>query len=1067
MAKWVNREIWRVWSGAIAAVILAMAVAGGCVSPATAPPPPGGATVPPAQQAPSSYREVPRPAPSGGCSEFVITPQETAAAVGSEVILVASVRGQDQYMLTNQRVEWTIAPGGVGNFVDFRRAGFMDYLVGDFTRPRKVTEQYVITSTSREYIRLNRGTITPADDVIVQPGQAWVSLTSPVEGTTVVNVYVPCVHSWERRVQSAFIHWVDAQWTLPPPTILPAGARHKLTTTVVRQRDRSPCAGWKVRYEIIGGVSAVFGPDGTSSVEVPVDSSGQAAAEIFQPQPLGGSTQVAVQIIRPADAPGASGRQLIVGSGITMVTWSAAQLALRVNAPSSVAVGGSTTVRIEVNNPGDLPAENVLVNMNLPAGVTQQSTTPAASVSGTMLSWNLGRLNPKEMRTLDATLQFAQQGSYTLCAQAQAAGGLQAQNCASVSAGMVQLELRVEGPERAQVGQEVTYVIQITNRGASPLSQLLVRDTFDPGLQHAVAQRAVERDLPGTLQPGETKTIGVVFRVVQPGRWCHTVQVTGAGGIVASQTTCLQAETVPSAAATSPPTTPTPQPAIPAPATPPSQPSPAAPSAPSGQPQPSPTPPSTGQPLPPTPFQQPSPTPSAGVTPSPGTGVPPPGTPAPGSVGAPAPSGTTGGPGAAPAVPGTPSGTAPGTPGGSSGGTYPATPGGPTAGTSPTAPGLPGAAAGQTPAGSPAPSGGAVSGLTLTVSGPNTVKLGESATFTLEVANTTAVRVSNIQLKCTFDVAFEPLRASAGYLLEGDAIVWNLASIEPNQPLRRQIELRAVAVAENACCRGTLTTATGQGPVQVACVRIEPASAGPTVRERPTTPPEKTPSSPQSPPASSAQTSADTLASQPAGVEKTASSSLAQSLPGTSATAREGQLPAGGVQSGPATGVAGQAAGNPGIPPHTQSAEGQPRAESAGAASPDTNKGTAPAHQNSLRAWFIDRHEPIAVGKSKTVTLQVHNPGPNPVRNVRVTIRIPQDFSLAADGIKAPVAVERTNPGLLECAPLQALQPGQTMSVAIPLIAKEPGSVTLTARIAWDGGPLETLQIVRTTAIVP
>lgn len=751
-------------------IVLAVAV-GGCIAPATSAPPPGG-TIVPAQPAPEPYREIPGPMLPGDCSEFTVVPQETAATVGTEVILVTSVRGQDQYMLTNQRVEWTIAPGGVGAFVDFNRATFVDYLVGDFTRPRKVNEHFVINSTTRQYVRLTRGTVDPNDDVIIRPGQAWVSLTSPVEGTSVVQVYVPCVHSWNRRVQTVLVHWVDATWTFPPPAIVPAGSRHKLITTVTRQRDRSPCAGWKVRYEITGGVTAAFAPEGSTSVEVPVDSTGQAAAEIYQAQPLGGSTQVNVQVIRPGDAPGASGKQLIVAGGQVLVTWSAAQLAVRVNAPTTVTTGASTTVRIEVSNPGDLPAENVLVSTTLPAGLVQRSTTPTASITGNTLSWTVGRLNPHEMRTLDVVVEATQAGSVTLCAEAQAAGGLKAQNCATIEIGAAPpgavtgaqagspLELRVQGPDRANVGQEVTFVISITNRGTTPLSNLLVRDTFEAGLQHAVGQGAVERDLPGTLQPGETKTIGVVFRVVQPGRWCHTVQVTGPGGVTASQSVCLEAVQSPIGSGSGPSASPGP---------------PAGSGAPTGQPS---GPTSTPGAVPPPPFSGSSGSPSVTPSTTPGT---PPQRPAP--AGAPSTGGTT---------PGT---TQPGS--GSAGVGQP----------SPTAP--------------PA----ALQGVNLRVSGPTTVKLGESAVFTFEITVTGPSALTNLRLRCSLDEAWEPLRASAGYLLEGDVLTWTLASVAPNQPVRRQVELRALKVSERACCRGELVDASGASVTQEGCARIEAAAA--------------------------------------------------------------------------------------------------------------------------------------------------------------------------------------------------------------------------------------------------
>ncbi|MGQ9505140.1 MAG: DUF7507 domain-containing protein [Thermogutta sp.] len=938
MEKWVEHKIWRKYllsAGILAGVLLPAA---GCVAPATNQPP-GGAVLPSGGDFGEYYREVPGPVFPGDCSEFMVTPQETAAAVGSEVILVASVRGQDQYMLTNQRVEWTITPGGVGNFVDFRRANFMDYLLGDFTRPRKITEHYVITSTSREYLRLTRGTVAPNDDVVIRPGQAWVSVASPVEGTTAVNVYVPCVHSWDRRLQTVFIHWVDAQWTLPPPAIIPAGSRHQLTTTVTRMRDRSPCAGWKVRYEIIGGVSALLGPSGTSSVEVPVDSAGQATAEIYQTQPLGGSTQVAVQIVRPADAPGAAGKQLTVGSGQTLITWSAAQLAVRVNAPSQVAVGETATVRIEVKNPGDLPAENVFVSMALPSGVTQQSSTPPASVSGTTLSWTLGRLSPHEMRTLDLAARFAQSGTYTLCAEAQAAGNLRSHHCGTVGVGTAvaqgQLELRVQGPERAAVGQEITYVIQITNRGTTPLANLLVRDTFDAGLQHAVGQRAVERDLPGTLQPGETKTIGVIFRVVQPGRWCHTVQISGPSGVSASQTVCLQAEAAGST------TTPTPA---------------------------APTLPSTAPPSPDTGV------PSAGATSEPSSSLPTtPGLPPP-RFGTGTPMGSS--PGAAIDVPQAPS----------FGGTA----------TTPSPP-SPGTAVATSP-------------VTLRLTGPTQARLGESATFTMEIVNIGNQAITNAQLRCNFDVSWEPLRASAGYLLEGETIIWTLASVEPNQTLRRQVELRAVGASPQACCRAELVSATGPLAREQACTRIESGAPAATIRERPAGLGE---------PFAEARTDSATA------------DDFAQDSPG------------------------GHPSGHPGA----ATAHEKPRNS---ALTPSPVSGSL---EQRLKVWVIDRHEPIAVAKEKRVTFVVQNSGNDAVHGLSVKIYVPPQFRVALDQTEGPSGKPTLIGQTLEFAPLSKLNPSETVSFVIGIKADSPGQVRLLAEVTCEGAR-SPIEVERTTTIV-
>ena len=93
-------------------------------------------------------------------------------------------------------------------------------------------------------------------------GQGWITLTSPIEGTSHVTVVAPEVYGWDARTKSATVHFVDAVVQYPPPAINPAGTKHVFTTTVTRHSNQSPCENWLVRYEIVGGPPAGFLPSG-------------------------------------------------------------------------------------------------------------------------------------------------------------------------------------------------------------------------------------------------------------------------------------------------------------------------------------------------------------------------------------------------------------------------------------------------------------------------------------------------------------------------------------------------------------------------------------------------------------------------------------------------------------------------------------------------------------------------------------------------------------------------------------------------------------------------------------
>ncbi|NUQ64852.1 MAG: DUF11 domain-containing protein [Pirellulales bacterium] len=486
----------------------------------------------------SAYHEVPGPLSAPRNTRVTLCPCVTVAPIGSEVVLLAGVQGPDEYLTTNAKVEWILAPGGVGHFVDVDKSTWFNYLVLDFTWPRKIDEDYAIGTTSRKYLRLTRGTPTPEDDLCVLRGQTWISVTSPVEGTSHVTAISPDVLGWDGRQQSATIHWVDAQWCFPPPSVNPAGSRHVFTTTVTRQSDHAPVAGWLVRYEILDGPAAGFAPDGATVAEVPSNASGEASVELFQQQPTPGTNRIAVQVIRPETL---GGQRIVVGNGATFKTWSAPEITVRKTGPAVAGVGATLSYAIELTNPGGLAAEGIVLADEIPEGLAYVSSEPPGEISGRALQWSVGSMPAGTTRCFRVNYRAERAGSITTCAEATGAGGLRGRDCVTTTVGNARIEVRVSGPDRATVGDTVTYEIVVTNTGDMPATGLVIRDQYDAGFQHAQAASPIERSLGEDLAPGQSKAVGVEFRVLQPGQLCHTVTVAGNGGVQASQRACLTA----------------------------------------------------------------------------------------------------------------------------------------------------------------------------------------------------------------------------------------------------------------------------------------------------------------------------------------------------------------------------------------------------------------------------------------------------------------------------------------------------------------------------------------------
>ncbi len=508
----------------------------------------------------ANFRQVPSTDRQPQRVELIVCPRATVAPVGSEVILLAGVRGPDQYLRTNERVEWMIDPGSVGQFVDLDKGSWTDPLVGDFTRAQKIDNYYAVNSTSRRLLRLTRGTPDATDDVEVLKGQAWVTLTSAHEGTSDVTVFCPGVTPWEVRTEACRVHWVDAQWTFPSIATAQSGGRQLLTTTVNRQTDGVPRSGWLVRYEIVDGPPAGFAPDGAQTVEIPTDAQGKAAVELFQRQPQAGTNKISIQVIRP-EGLGCPDQRVVVGRTCLAQTWSAADLGVRITGPSAGSIGSNLAFRIEVSNPGDLAAEGVSLTVPLPPGLSYGSASPAAEATSGTLRWSIPRLGAGEVNSIALELRAERVGRYELCPDAATASGLRSRSCAQLTIEAAQLSLEILGPTQAVVGDTVTHRIVVGNKSQVPATALVLTDVRDRGLEHAIAKQEIWKSL-GTLAAMQYQEVTITFRVREAGQQCHTVQVTGAGGLQASRRACIEVRQ-PAAGQPAPSPSPPPQPESP------------------------------------------------------------------------------------------------------------------------------------------------------------------------------------------------------------------------------------------------------------------------------------------------------------------------------------------------------------------------------------------------------------------------------------------------------------------------------------------------------------------------
>src|SRR5262249_40240908 len=138
-------------------------------------------------------------------------------------------------------------------------------------------------------------------------------------------------------------------------------------------------------------------------------------------------------------------------------------LVIEKRGPDSHNVGQPFRYEIVARNPGSTSLHQVRVVEELPSGARCLSVEPQAEMQGHRLIWELGTIDGGAERKLAVQVQPAAEGEF------------QSSSTATFSTipwrmriTKPQLTISKKGPESAQVGDDVTFEIQVTNPGSGP-----------------------------------------------------------------------------------------------------------------------------------------------------------------------------------------------------------------------------------------------------------------------------------------------------------------------------------------------------------------------------------------------------------------------------------------------------------------------------------------------------------------------------------------------------------------------------------------------------------------------
>lgn len=337
----------------------------------------------------------------------VLEPRSLIAQVGSEVVMVASFVGPDNERLrVGEALEWNL--DGAGRFLTSNPKNGCLYC--DALTTKKISDQSMTTTTSSRLWRIHRGTSTPTDDISILRGQSWATVQSFQEGTSTISVLASDIDNWSNRTAGGQIHWIDAAFYYPKSGISPIAEPQTLITSVFRKSSGKPRPGWIVRYEIISGPAAGFGPNFDQAVEIMTDDRGEAKTILTDRDGSDGPSKIKVQIIRPAAG---SLERVVVDEKTVTHNWSGnAPFNLRFSGASSVKSGERASFQMDVKNLTDT-ALDAVVRVNIPAGTSFAASQPAAAVvQNNVASWVLEQVPTGATQAIRFDLNILTAGNF-------------------------------------------------------------------------------------------------------------------------------------------------------------------------------------------------------------------------------------------------------------------------------------------------------------------------------------------------------------------------------------------------------------------------------------------------------------------------------------------------------------------------------------------------------------------------------------------------------------------------------------------------------------------------------
>ncbi|MCC7086837.1 MAG: DUF11 domain-containing protein [Pirellulales bacterium] len=224
-------------------------------------------------------------------------------------------------------------------------------------------------------------------------------------------------------------------------------------------------------------------PQGTTLVSTtPPTQTGQRGEIVWKVGELKPAEEAKLQVDLMPIAEGEIGSVAVVqfSSQASMRTIATKpELALELNSPKQVMIGGDVTVGIKISNPGTGAAERIVLHEVVPPGFQH----PA----GRELEFEVGTLKPGESRTLDLTLHAVQAGLFTNMISVSGDANLRAEQPAQIQVIAPALEVGINGPGLRYLERQAKYSVSVNNPGTATAKDVELVTRLPKGMQFVEA----------------------------------------------------------------------------------------------------------------------------------------------------------------------------------------------------------------------------------------------------------------------------------------------------------------------------------------------------------------------------------------------------------------------------------------------------------------------------------------------------------------------------------------------------------------------------------------------------